>query len=254
MTALGVLDWGIGGLDVVAKLRASGMERPIVYVSDADALPYGKQSDAALTTRVQMLIEALAGHGCDEVVIGCNAASTIVPALANLPVRRVLGVIEPGIQATLRAGVQDVVVLGGQRTIDSGLYGAALRPRGIRVKEVVAQPLSALVERGVVAGPELEAAVAQILAPFWDATAIVSACTHYLAALPAIRAALPRLSTVIDPAQALVEQHFGPAPREALRDRYWTTGDPGASRRAAQAAFGVDAPFEAAGTQLPPPR
>lgn len=251
MTALGVLDWGIGGLDVVAKLRASGMLRPIVYVSDAGAPPYGKQSDAALTARVRALILALARHGCDEVVIGCNAASTVLPALADLPVGRVLGVIEPGIEATLRAGVREVVILGGRRTIDSGIYGAALRPRGIGVTEIVAQPLSALVERGVVTGPELESTVEQIVAPIRDATAIVSACTHYLAAFPALQAALPDLTTVIDPAQALVEQHFGPAPQEALRDRYWTTGDPEASRRAAQAAFGFDAPFEAAGTQLP---
>lgn len=253
MTALGVLDWGIGGLDVVAKLRASGMLRPIVYVSDAGAVPYGKQSDAGLTARVRALLEALAGHNCDEVVIACNAASTVLPALAGLPLRRVLGVIQPGINATLRAGVRDVVVLGGRRTIDSGIYGAALRPRGIGVTEVVAQPLSALVERGVVRGPELESTVAQILAPILDATAILSACTHYLAALPALQAALPHLTTVIDPAQALVEQHFSPAPPEAIRDRYWTTGDPGASRRAARDAFAFEAPFEAAGAQLPTP-
>ncbi len=253
MTALGVLDWGIGGLDVVAKLRAAGMLRPIVYISDAGAMPYGKQSDAALTARVRALVLALSDHGCDEVVLGCNAASTVLPGLGSLPVRRILGVIEPGIHATAAAGVVDVVVLGGCRTIDSGRYGAALRPQGITVTEVVAQPLSALIERGVVSGPEIDAALKQIVAPIRDATALVSACTHYLAARDALHAALPRLATIIDPVQALVEQHFAPAPPGPIPDRYWTTGDPAASRRAGLAAFAFDAPFEAAERQLPTP-
>lgn len=254
MTALGVLDWGIGGLDVVAKLRAAGVMRPIVYLSDAGAVPYGKQSDTDLTHRVQSLVVALADHGCDEVVIGCNAASTVISRLHAPPVERVLGVIDAGIEATLRAGVRRVVVLAGKRTVESGHYGAALRPKGIEVTEVVAQPLSALVERGVVSGPLLESTVEQIVSPVRDATAIVSACTHYLAALPALRAAFPCLRTVIDPAQALAELDFGPTPAGDRPDRYWTTGDPAASRRAALAAFGFDAPFEPAGTQFPPPR
>ncbi len=253
-----MLDWGIGGLDVVAKLRAAGMRRPIVYLSDAGAPPYGTQTDAALARRVRALVLALAGHGCDEVVLACNAASTVLGALTDLPVRRVVGVIEPGIHATLRAGVQDVLVLGGRRTIDSGVYGNALRPRGIRVTEIIAQPLSALIERGLVRGPEVESTLAQILASVRDASALVSACTHYLAALPALEAALPHLTRIIDPAQALVDLYFDPvsaAPTASIPDRYWTTGDPSASRRAALAAFGFDAAFEPAGTQIPaPPR
>lgn len=254
MMALGVLDWGIGGLDVVAKLRGAGVRRPLVYLSDAGAVPYGKQSDTDLVDRVQSLVAALAEHGCDEIVIGCNAASTVIPRLPDGPVERVLGVIEPGIEETLRAGVRSVVVLGGQRTIESGHYGDALRPKGIEVTEIVAQPLSALVERGMVSGAEVESAVAQIVAPVRDATAIVSACTHYLAALPALRAALPRLDTVIDPAQALAERSFAPSQPGTEPDRYWTTGDPAASRRAALVAFGFDAPFASAGRQFPAPR
>lgn len=254
---LGVLDWGIGGLDVVAKLRAASVFTPVLYISDAGATPYGKQRDDDLARRVRAVVDALIAQGCDRVVVGCNAASTVLrhPALrgASVPV---LGVIEPGIVAALASGVREVTVLGGQRTVDSGLYGAALRPAGLRVREVVAQPLSALIERGVLEGPALQAALEAIVAPVRDTTAIVSACTHYLAALPALRAALPRLQTVIDPAAALVEQHFEPAPRSAMPDVFWTTGDPAASRLAARAAFDFDAPFEAidpALTQLPAP-
>ncbi len=250
---VGVLDWGIGGLDVVANLRRRGVRTPVVYVSDAGAVPYGKQSDQALTARVLALVHALAEHGCTQVIVGCNAASTILhdPRFASSG-PQIHGVIEPGIRATLEAGVDEVSVLGGRRTVESGLYGAALRAAGVSVREVVAQPLSALVERGVLEGPELEAAIRAIVEPVRDTTALVSACTHYLAVLPALRAGLPHVRTVIDPAQALAAR-FEPAAATGAPDRFWTTGDPAASRVAAARAFGVDAPFECAGDQLPAP-
>ncbi|MCR9161326.1 MAG: glutamate racemase [Nannocystaceae bacterium] len=253
MSPIGVIDWGIGGLDVVRKMRAAGAEQPVLYVSDAGAVPYGLQPDEALARRVGALVRALARRGCAHVLIGCNAASTILdhPAFEGGGAR-VDGVIRPGIEATLAAGVREVVVLGGRRTVESGRYGAALRPHGLTVREVVAQPLSALVERGVLSGPTLEATLAEILAPVREATAIVSACTHYLAVSGALRAALPRLETLIDPARALVRRHVPVAGPGAQPDRYFTTGDPETSRRAAAAAFGVDAPFERAVGLLDP--
>ena len=256
---LGVLDWGIGGLDVLAKLRAAAVMTPVLYISDAGAVPYGKQSDEDLARRVAAVIEVLVAEGCDRVVLGCNAASTVLhhPALRASAVP-LLGVIEPGIAATKAAGVREVTVLGGRRTVESGLYGAALRPAGIAVREVVAQPLSALVERGILDGPVLRETVEAIVGSVRDTTAIVSACTHYLAVLPALRAALPHLETVIDPAAALVERHFEPTPSFAAPDVFWTTGDPDASRVAARSAFGFEAPFDAiaievASTQPPRP-
>lgn len=251
---LGIIDWGIGGLDVFAKLRGVGMLAPVLYVSDAGAVPYGKQSDDALAARVATLVRALVRRGCDQVVIGCNAASTVLehPLLrrASVPIT---GVIAPGIAATLEAGVSSVAVLGGRRTVESGLYGAALRPAGVEVHEVVAQPLSALVERGRLRGPEVQATVERVVAPVRDTTAIVSACTHYVALLPVLRAALPRLRTVIDPAEALAARQFRVCPASSTPDVFWTTGDPDASTEAARLAFGLQVRFESAAGQLPAP-
>lgn len=251
MSPIGVIDWGIGGIDVVRKMRAAGVLQPVLYISDSGAVPYGKQTDVALATRVSTLVGALRTRGCAQVLIGCNAASTILdhPDFDDGGAT-VHGVIRPGIDATLRAGLSEVTVLGGRRTVESGSYGAALRPAGLSVREVVAQPLSALIERGVLAGPELHRTLEDILAPVRDTTAIVSACTHYLAVEDALRAALPNLRTIIDPAGALVECHLQPSPAGSQPDRYWTTGDPEASRRAARAAFDVDVPFERADAQF----
>ncbi len=251
MSPIGVIDWGIGGLDLVRKMRTAGVLQPVVYISDSGAVPYGKQTDVALAARVSTLAAALRSRGCAQILIGCNAASTILdhPDFDGCGAT-VRGVIRPGIEATLSAGLSEVTVLGGRRTVESGLYGAALRPAGLSVREVVAQPLSALIERGVLVGPELQRALEDILSPVRDTSAIVSACTHYLAVEAALRGALPNLQTIIDPALALVERHLEPSAAAPEPDQYWTTGDPDASRRAARAAFDVDAPFERADAQF----
>ncbi|WP_293257456.1 hypothetical protein [Nannocystis sp.] len=38
---LGVLDWGIGGIDFHARLRARHPELATIYWSDSGSLPYG---------------------------------------------------------------------------------------------------------------------------------------------------------------------------------------------------------------------
>ena len=260
MTArLGILDWGIGGLDLYRRLRAAGSRRDVVYWSDAGAPPYGTLPGPALADRVATVIERLAELGCGQVVVACNAASTVLP---DAELRRraaargceVLGVIEPAIAAVRRLALPSVAVIGGRRTIESRAYAEPLEAAGVRVAQRVAQPLSALVERGLTDGPEVHACLREVLGPLRDAEHLVVACTHYVAALPAIRSWLPRLRTVVDPAEetlAVVRAGGGLHGGEG-RERFVTTGSVEDTRRAARLAFDVHltviepvaAPFE----------
>lgn len=246
---LGILDWGIGGLDLYRRLRAAGSRRDVVYWSDAGAPPYGTLPEPVLRDRVATVIERLADEGCTQVVVACNAASTVLaaPELVRRVAARgceVVGVIEPAIAAVRREQLPAVAVIGGRRTIESRAYAEPLQATGVRVDQRVAQPLSALVERGLTEGPEVEACLAEILAPLRDAEHLVIACTHYVAALPAIRRELPRLRTVVDPAAetlAWVEARWGLHGGEGLA-RFVTTGEPAAMREAARLAFGLGLP------------
>lgn len=243
---LGIVDWGIGGLDLYRKLRAAGRSRDVLYWSDAGAPPYGTLGADALAERLAAVLGRLAQEGCDEVVVACNAASTALPhpAVQHAERRsalRIVGVIEPTLEAIERRGLGEVAVIGGRRTIESEAYAAPLRARGVRVQARVAQPLSALIERGITEGAELEAELESILGPLRHAEHLVLACTHYVAARPAIERRLPRLRSVIDPAAetlAWIERHWG------LREgrtaaRFVTSGSPSAMRDGAWQAFGV---------------
>lgn len=247
---LGILDWGIGGLDLYRRLRAAGSRRDVLYWSDSGAPPYGTLPQPALVDRVATVIERLADEGCARVVVACNAASTVLPdpELRRRVAARgceVVGVIEPAITAVLRRELPAVAVIGGRRTIESCAYAEPLEAAGVRVAQSVAQPLSALVERGLIQGSEVEACLHEILAPVRDAEHLVIACTHYVAVLPAIRGLLPRLRSVIDPAAetlAWVEARWGLQGGEG-RERFVTTGSAVAMREAAGLAFGLGLPL-----------
>lgn len=248
---LGILDWGIGGLDLYRRLRAAGSPRDVLYWSDAGAPPYGTLPGPVLAERVATVLERLADEGCPEIVVACNAASTV---LADPGLRRrvaahgctVVGVIEPALDAIRRLALSEVVVIGGRRTIESRAYADPLEAAGCRVTQRVAQPLSALIERGITEGPQLHACLAEILDPCRDAEHLVLACTHYVAALPAIRQRLPRLRRVVDPAAETLAWLQAPPPDERHRGhgtaRFVTTGSPQATRNAARLAFGLELP------------
>lgn len=241
--SLAILDWGIGGIDFLARLRVRHPDVPVIYWSDSGATPYGKLARDALATRVAAVAAALRGRGATHLVIACNAASTVIdhPALARTGLQ-ICGVIAPAIAATLADPARSVGVIGGRRTIRSGLYRRALVAAGRRVQQRVAQPLSAMVERGELAGAALAGELDRILGPLRRVDALVLACTHYTALLAPIRERLPR-ARVIDPAAATLAHvertwslgHVG-------TDMFLTTGAPEATRDAARLAFAAALP------------
>lgn len=249
-TRLGILDWGIGGLDLYRRLRATGSRRDVLYWSDAGAPPYGTLPGPVLTERVATVIERLADDGCAQVVVACNAASTVLSdaALAHRVAARgceVVGVIAPAIAAVRRRALPEVAVIGGRRTIESRAYAEPLEAAGVRVAQRVAQPLSALIERGLTDGPEVQACLREVLGPLRDAEHLVVACTHYVAALPAIRSWLPQLRSVVDPAEETLEwvrARWGLHGGEG-RERFVTTGSADATQQAARLAFGLSIAF-----------
>ena len=122
----------------------------------------------------------------------------------------------------------------------SGLYREALLAAGRQVRQRIAQPLSAMVERGELDGPALAAELARILAPLRRVDALVLACTHYTALLAPIRARLPGVR-IIDPAAATLAEveRSGWLSGHGGSDMFLTTGSPAATRDAARLAFGA---------------
>jgi glutamate racemase len=241
---LAVVDWGIGGLGFLARFATRHPDAGAVYLSDAGFAPYGKLPRRALAARVDRVLRYLADeHGADHAVLACNAASTVLADLrAPGQGMAVAGIVAPAVEVLSRRAPARVGVIGGRRTILSGVYGRALRAAGHDVCQRVAQPLSAHVEAGRLDGDAVRGDVARILAPLRGVEVLVLACTHYPALAPLLAERCPG-AELFDPADATlahVEARWPLAHAASGPHRVLTTGDPDSMRRAARLAWGMD--------------
>ncbi len=235
---LGIIDWGIGGVSIY-KLVKTTSDVPVTYFSDTGVTPYGKMSRTALTARLDTVITFLKTRGVTHVVIGCNAASTALPFLKEhrIPIE---GMIETAVAATAKLKPKSLGLIGGRRTVVSGIYRLAFAEHGINVTQRIAQPLSGLIESGDVSSEELRETARQILSPLKSSSHILLACTHYPAITPLLAEMVSTRTKFIDPAAALLPR----IERWKLNgasgsDEFLTSGNASDMQRAAKAAFGV---------------
>lgn len=238
MNRLGIIDWGIGGISIYKLLKEKRPNIAVTYLSDTGATPYGKMTRRELITRLDHVIHFLKLRGVTHIVIGCNAASTAIPFLREhkIPIE---GVIEPAVALTLRSKPSSLGVIGGRRTILSGVYRRAFAKSGIEVRQRIAQPLSGLIESGDINSPALQTAVKDILTPLRRSSHILLACTHYPAITTVLRQYVSPKTKFIDPASEVV----GRIDRLRLEsdddDQFLTTGDTATMKASARNAFAV---------------
>jgi glutamate racemase len=238
-----LIDWGIGGVGVLAALRRRAPALDAVYCSDSGHTPYGKVSPVELTHRLERLLAHFAGRGVTHAVLACNAASTVARRLRLPAGLRLFDVLDGGVRLVEQSGHRAIGLVGGARTIRSGAHRRRLAAAGISVRGRVAQPLSAFIERGELDSPALRSEVARVVRPLNGAPALLLACTHYPAIAPLFIEVLPG-AALLDPADEVARgvlaslgarARFGRGATEA-----WTSGSPSATRHTARLAFGLD--------------
>ncbi len=179
----------------------------IIYLGDTARVPYGTRSAETVVRYARGCARVLVQRGIKALVVACNTASAVsievLRAELDLPV---LGVVEPGAQAAVRAaeaaaaaGAGDVKigVLGTAGTVSSGAYPRAVAKLSTRL-EVLAAPaplLVPLVEEGWLDGDVPELAVARYLKPLIQqgVRVLVLGCTHY----PLLRPVIERVAESI---------------------------------------------------------
>lgn len=239
-----VMDWGIGGLTVYREIKRLDPARSIVYFSDSGTEPYGKQSPRDLQARAATVCEFFMQHGLREMVIACNAASTAAPRLRkqfDASGLHISDIISSGIRTVQSTSFRRVAVIGGRRTILSRIYQRALSTPRRQVVGRIAQPISALIERGELDSSVMHDTLRKILHPLRHSDALLLACTHY----PAIRHLIAPLvpdAQLLNPSVLAAQDLL--AFKNSVRSNGWpdiflTTGDPRQSARVADTAFGI---------------
>lgn len=238
MKRLGIIDWGIGGIGIYKLIKDRLDEFPVTYFSDTGVTPYGKMTRPELVARLNAVIPFLKEQGVTAMVIGCNAASTAIRHLDDHGLK-VEGVIEPAVDMTLRLKPKKLGLIGGRRTVVSGVYRRAFADRGIRVRQRIAQPLSALIESGDVGSDTLRNQARRILEPLRNSSHILLACTHYPAVTPVLAELVSPDTTFIDPASELIHKISRWRIVASGKDQFLTSGDTAQMKMAANNAFGI---------------
>jgi glutamate racemase len=213
MARIGIFDSGVGGLTVQRALLEALPGADTIYLGDTARLPYGTKSAATVTLYSLRGARVLEARGIDLLVVACNTASAVaLPALREaLPVP-VLGVVDPGARAAVKATSGGRIgVIGTAGTIGSGAYQAALRTlRPDAVVVALACPLFVpLAEEGWTdpADEVVRAVVRRYLAPLKAERidTLVLGCTHYPLLKAAIAAELPGV-TLVDSAETVAAE------------------------------------------------
>lgn len=192
---IGVFDSGIGGLTVAHEIMRQLPAERIVYFGDTARVPYGPKSPDTVRRYSREIAGFLAGQDVKAIVIACNTATAhALPALRAEMGVPVLGVVEPGARAAVRAsGGGHIGIVGTSGTIRSGAYEHAIRAidPSIRVTARACPLFVPLVEEGWVEHPVTQAVAREYLQPLLDAgiDTLVLGCTHY----PLIKSLLCRL-------------------------------------------------------------
>ena len=239
--SVGICDWGIGGLGFYNLLRNERPDLDVLYFGDQGVPGYGLFDRASLTRRMEQVFGVFRAQGVSDVVVACNAASTVVPYL-NVEGVTGYGIIEPTLCAVKKLPKSTIGVIGGRRTIRSGAYRRALLTQGWEVRQRVAQPLSRRIEDGEAETPDTQALLSNILAPLHGVDYIMLACTHYIVLEGAVRRDLPE-AKVIDPATEAWLKFRNQLPPKSEKEgsaRFLTTGSADAMNRQSKLAFGID--------------
>ncbi len=211
-----LFDSGVGGLSVLAPIRARLPGRAIVYAADNAGFPYGTKTEAEIAGRVPALLGRLVERYRPAlVVIACNTASTIalaavrtaldVPVVGTVPAikpaaaisrTRVIGVL--GTAATVRQPYVDrlaaefaadctVIRHGSARLVE--LAEAKLRGHAIDPADVARELADLLDQPG---GDRIDA--------------VVLACTHFPLLAPELAAAASRPLAFVDGGEGIARR------------------------------------------------
>jgi glutamate racemase len=246
-----VFDSGIGGLTVLAAIRARLPNESLIYLGDTARVPYGTKSGDVVRRYASRCARFLVDGGAKMVVVACNTASahalTSLRQELSVPV---VGVIDPGAAVAARSTRSGRIgVIGTEGTISSQSYQRALAAAA-PAAEVLALPCPLFVplaEEGMVDHPATRLIAQEYLAPLAAAgiDTLVLGCTHYPLLAPLIRSLLGPTVGVIDSgtavaeavAEVLAEHQLAAAARRAP-DRFFATDVSDRVRRVGSAFLG----------------
>lgn len=209
---LGVFDSGVGGLTVVRALMDVLPNESIIYLGDTARVPYGSKSPETIRKFSVEDTQFLISKGVKAVVVACNTATAhALPTLKAMFRLPIIGVLEPGVEATLAdPNCQRVGIIGTAGTIRSHAYQheLAMRRPDLQIHAEATPLLVPLIEEDWLEHPATKLIVREYLKPLLDKgmDTLVLGCTHYPLLKPLLTRILNNRVRLVDSAVTCAEQ------------------------------------------------
>jgi len=237
--SIGVFDSGLGGLTVLRAIHEALPDESTVYLGDTARVPYGIRSNETVLKYSLECAGFLKSKRIKLLVVACNTASSIsLPKLRRTLDMPVVGVIEPGARAAVKASAGGrIAVIGTEATIQSGAYQKAISSLdpAARVEGRACPLFVPLAEEGWTDDAISELVAKRYLSDLRGTIkALVLGCTHYPLLAGVIGRVLPDVSLIDSARETAMEVReilareqtvLEPGPRPAGR-KYYVTDRP----------------------------
>lgn len=216
MIRIGLIDSGIGGFSILnAFLAAKPLNQTqFIYIADSGHLPYGLKSDHYIHERMERLTAELLARKIDALVIACNTATAVSAEKLRekYPDLIIIG-IEPAIKLAAQATKSGHIAVAATRsTLNSErLENLAARfATDQKLHKIVGSEWVDLVEAQKLTLEQNREILSKTLSPLFQypIDQLVLGCTHFPFLMPALEAILPKEITIIDPANAIVQECY----------------------------------------------
>ena len=214
---IGVLDSGIGGLNVLASLIKHRCGEKYLYLADTRNLPYGDKSREELREIALAGVRKLIEAGANLLVLGCNTLS--ISALDYLRKRVELPLFGLSPRPELLSGKSLMMV-----TPATALSLPRIEPN---VSLLTPARLASLIESDYPNQRRIKEYLTPLLLPYADCESLYLGCSHYLYAKETIRSLLPRakMQDGCDRLAALVRAVLPPSQPKSAEVDFLFTGE-----------------------------
>ncbi len=182
---IGVFDSGIGGLTVLKEIIRELPNESTIYLGDTARVPYGIRSPETVIRYSFENTKFLFSRDIKLLVVACNTASSVsLDAIRNSISIPVIGVIEPGAKAAVKATRNKKVgIIGTEATVKSNSYAKAIKAinESLEVFSLSCPLFVPLVEEGWTEGDIVTLIAKEYLEGMKHKgiDTLVLGCTHY---------------------------------------------------------------------------
>jgi glutamate racemase len=251
---IGVFDSGLGGLTSVREVFRTLPNESVVYFGDTARVPYGNKSKDTVSRFALEIAHFLVRQNIKCLVVACNTASSYaLGALARSTEIPVVGVIDPAVEAAVRASPHGRIgVIGTLGTVGSGAYPEAIQRAapGAHVISRACPLFVPLIEEGWTDHRVTRQVAEEYLAELRGAglESLILGCTHYPLVAPLLRDLLGPAVVLVDSGAEAVRRvasllgERGQLAAGPAEHHFYISDEPRNFTRVAQAFLGRELP------------